>query len=225
MRTNRKRADVRIVSETDMPAIERDKALTKSRRVSRVMRLAKAQLGEASASVVARSPKSARWFCLQVLPNHDFRVEALLKHADVNVLLPRERWSVVRRGRKIESERPVIPGYIPVRFVPSPAAFNGLKSLRGVFDFVKGADGYHVIRDKDILPFRMLLPADLDSAEIDRTIGERSRCEITMGPFFGWECVVTAVRWCRDARASVAINMHGRVFEIDSIPVAFLRKL
>lgn len=225
MRTNHKRADVRIVSETDMPAIEREKALTKSDRVTRAMRLAKAQLGEASASVVARSPKSARWFCLQVEPGADFKVEAVLVSAGVNVLAPREKFVAVRRGRAIDGEKPVIPGYIMVQIVPSPRAFDGLKRQKGVFDFVRGPNGYHIVAERDILPFKMLLPADIPRMEADKSIAERDRCEITMGPFIGFECTVVAVKWERIARASVAINRDGKLFEISSMPVAFLKKL
>lgn len=225
MKTNSKRAEVRIVSETDMPAIERDKVLTKSRRVSRAMRLAKAQLGEASASVVARSPKSARWFCLQVEPGADFKVEAVLVNAGVNVLAPREKFVTVRRGRSIDGERPVIPGYIMVQIVPSPRAFDGLKQQKGVFDFVRGPNGYHIVAERDILPFKMLLPADIPRMETDKSIAEKDQCEIIMGPFIGYECTVTAVRWGHTARASVAIKLGGKLFEIDSMPVAFLKKL
>lgn len=193
---------------------------------SRMRRITARNLRAASMKVTEMNPNRARWYCLVVKRGHEFDVENSLKEANVEAFMPSERVVFVRHGRKIESDRPSFPGYVLVHFVPSNEAFAGIVNLKNVFDFVGGASGYHVIKDADVDVFKRISKGeDVTRVATDKTIGDGSEAEIVLGPFSGFKCVVTSVRWCRQAKASVRIHVEGRAFDIDSMPLAFLRKL
>ncbi|WP_244428274.1 transcription termination/antitermination protein NusG [Sinorhizobium fredii] len=193
---------------------------------SRMRRITARNLRAASMKVTEMNPNMARWYCLVVKRGREFDVENLLKEANVEAFMPRERVVFVRHGRKVEGDRPGLPGYVLVRFVPSNEAFAGMVNLKNVFDFVGGASGYHIIKDAHVDVFKRISNGeDVTRIATDKTIGDGSKAEIVMGPFAGFDCVVTSVKWCRQAKASVRIHVEGRAFDIDSMPLAFLKKL
>lgn len=185
-----------------------------------------ALLQSASIDSTARRPADARWYCLFVNPGRVFAVENVLREANVEFCLPREKVVSMHRGRKIERERAMFPGYLPVRFVPSAPAFQAFKRMSGVFDFVGGIDGYYSIPDKHIQRLRLWeTGGDPTRVETDKTMAEGDKAEIIFGPFAGLRCIVLAVKWSRQARARVLVRDKGVELEIQSIPLAFLQKL
>lgn len=192
----------------------------------RMRRIANKNLKEASMDVTEKNPDSAHWYCLQVGKGRESAVENDLREANVDVFLPRQKELIVRHGRKIEVETPYFPGYILVRFVPSAAAFSGLRRQRHVLDIIGGSDGrYHAIRDEVINVFKRMGEDGAPRVATDKTFSEGDRADIVLGPFLGFECLVLAVKWCRQAKARVMISLDGRSFEIESMPLAFLKKL
>lgn len=169
----------------------------------------------------------ARWYCLQIKKDCESSVENALRASRIEAFMPRELVVEVRRGRKVERVIPCFPGYMLVRIVPSAAAFLGLKSHENVVDIVGGNTGsYHVIRDADVDVFRRFYQQEeTPRIAVDKTMKDGDRADIVMGPFAGFMCVVTSVKWCRQAKASVRIDVQGRAFDLASIPLAFLKKL
>ncbi|MBB3608657.1 transcription termination/antitermination NusG family protein [Rhizobium sp. BK602] len=212
--------------EAELSIHERDRAYRRQERVERAKRIAENQLRAASVRIVKRRPKDAHWYCLRVETGREFAVEKLLQDANVEVCSPREKWVKVRRGEKIEGEIPFFPSYLLVHCVPSADAFAGLKRQKYVIDIVGGENGYHVIQDEDVEVFKALTQStEAPRIATDKTMTDGDRAAIILGPFVGFECVVLAVKWSRQARARVLINVGGRQFEIDSMPLAFLKKL
>ena len=224
-KTRGKQAQFVIIDEAAMSAVERDRLDSKRQRVTRAARLARAQLLAASSKVTNRSPERARWFCLHVHAGREFAVEAVLNDADVENCMPRETDIVVKRGQKIEVQRPFLPGYVLVRFVPSPAAFSGLLRRKGVFDFVRSSDGYRTVSDREVSIFKGIAAGDPSDLPVDKTIKQGDRAKITMGPFGGFDCVVLAVKHTRKPYARLLVDMFGTKTEISRLHLAFLKKL
>lgn len=214
------RPDVPVSPEAEAAIAARRQA-----REGRVLRLARAQLRAASRELVEQQPKRARWYCLQVSGGHEFALETLLNDSGVEALAPREPWTKVRAGRKIEGSRALLPGYLLVRVVGSPEAFDGLRKQTQVRGVVGGACGYHVVRDADVAVFKQIKASDIDRMETDKSFADGDRAAIEVGPFAGFECLVLAVKWSRRALARIVIDVDGNPFEIESIPLAFLKKL
>ena len=209
-----------------MGQAEKDRAYRAQQRQLRMSRSRAVLMQSASIDSTARQPEAARWYCLYVHPGREFAVESVLRDANVEFCLPREKWVAERRGRKIEGEKAMFPGYLPVRFVWSASAFQAFKRVRGVFDFVGGVDGYYSIPDKHIQRLRLWeTGGDPTRVETDKTMAEGDKAEIIFGPFAGLRCIVLAVKWSRQARARVLVRDKGVELEIQSIPLAFLEKL
>ncbi|WP_244496848.1 MULTISPECIES: transcription termination/antitermination protein NusG [unclassified Ensifer] len=172
--------------------------------------------------VTEMNPAKARWYCLHVLRGKEFDVENALATANVEVLVPREKVVSVRSGKKIETEVPRLASYMLVRLVPSAEAFSALRNQKHVLDFVGGAAGYHVVKDSDVAVFKRKYPLRVAT---DKSIGQGTKADIVSGPFAGFSCIVTAVKWCREAKASVRIDLQGKIFDIDSMPLAHLKKV
>ncbi|WP_234907084.1 transcription termination/antitermination protein NusG [Rhizobium rhizogenes] len=221
-----KKIEYRPMIEAELSASERDRAYARQQRVERIARITQSQLRAASSRIVESKPKDARWYCLHVEKGREFAVENVLLGASVEAFMPRERFVQVRRGEKFEGEIPYFPSYMLVRCVPSPEAFVGLMRQKHVLSIVGGSSGYHIIRDEDVEVFkRLTVKSETPRVATDKTMTEGDRADIVLGPFSGFMCVVLDVKWCRQARARVLIEVGGRQFEIDSMPLAFLKKL
>jgi transcriptional antiterminator NusG len=173
-------------------------------------------------------PKKARWYCLHVEQGCEIAVEKALLDSDVEAMVARETFVQVRRGsgEKAVVTRALFPSYVLVRCVPSDEAFGFLRHFDNVRKIIGGDSGYHVIRDEDVSLFKTIADGgDVPRMKTDKSLAQGDRALIHMGPFAGFDCIVTAVKWCRMARASVRIALGGRQFDIDSMPVAFLKKL
>lgn len=195
-------------------------------RMTRMQRLAKAQLQAASAGVVAQLPDRARWYCLALEGGREATVEHHLTQAGVENFLAKERWVAIRKGQKIEGERPMMPGYILVRVVPSNEAFHGLRQQKFVRAFVGNDAGYHVVSDRDVAVIKGIsLGGEINRMPVDRSIGEGSAVEIAHGPFAGFKAVVVQVTSGRSPRARLWVEAFGSQREISSIPLALLKKL
>ncbi|MDM9619092.1 transcription termination/antitermination NusG family protein [Rhizobium sp. S96] len=220
-----KKIKYRPMMEAELSLIERDRAYQRSTRADRIARIAAAKLRAASKELIERKPKMAKWYCLRVESGREYAVEKFLQDAKVEVFMPVETVVRVHKGKGIESLRPLFPSYILVRCVPSPEAFHGLRSSKYVVDIVGGSDGYHVIRNEDVELFKSLsVSGDVPRIATDKTMKDGDVAHITFGPFAGFTCVVVAVKWCRQARAKVVIDVMGKAFEIESMPLAFLKK-
>ncbi|SDA39257.1 transcription termination/antitermination NusG family protein [Sinorhizobium sp. NFACC03] len=180
--------------------------------------------------VTEMNPENARWYCLHVVRGKEFDVENALTAANVEVFVPREKIVSIRRGKKIETEIPRLASYLLVRVVGSAEAFLALRHQKNVINIV-GCDAYyHVVSDNDVAVFKALSDGlQAPRVATDKSIGQGTLADIVFGPFAGFRCVVTAVRWSREARASVRINVgqegHSTPFDIESMPLAFLKKL
>jgi len=220
--TGGKRATARI--DNDQVALDEIEQRRKVRE-GRVLRLARAELRAASIEITESRAKDARWFCLKVAHGHDFTVEKLLTDCGVQVLAPRETVEKIRRGKKIECFRAFFPGYLLVRLVPSAEAFAGVRKQKNISGFVGGANGYHIIPDAHVVVFKPISAPVIADLPVDRTIGQASRCRVKDGPFSGFECVVMSVKWKREPRGKVRVEVEGNFVVVDNMPIAFLEKL
>ncbi|MBP1852134.1 transcription termination/antitermination protein NusG [Rhizobium halophytocola] len=217
----------RPLSEAELRPDDRTRAYATSQAKSRTARIMNSKLRKASRDMIESHPNSAHWFCLRVETGKEQAVETVLAEANVEAFMPTEKLSRVQKGRKIDSFRPFFPGYIFVRCVPSAEAFSALcRASNRIYGLVGGSVGCYVIPDAHISVFKGILErADVSRMPADKSIGQGDRAEISFGPFAEFACVVTAVKWSREPRASVRIHVEGRAFDIDSMPLAFLKKL
>jgi transcriptional antiterminator NusG len=220
-----KKIAYRPMIEAELSSIEIDRAYHRATRADRIARIAATKLRSASMDLIKRKPKMANWYCLRVESGREHAVEKFLSEADVDVFMPVETVVFVRKGKKIEIMKPFFRSYMLVRCVPSAEAFNALRTVKYVTDIVGGPNGYHIIRAEDVERFRSLSSSEeLPRIATDKTMKDGDIVEITIGPFAGFTCLIQSVKWCRQAKAKVVIDVMGKQFEIESMPIAFLKK-
>ncbi|CDZ43232.1 Transcription antitermination protein NusG [Neorhizobium galegae bv. officinalis] len=192
-------------------------------RITRQQRLYRAMLLPASAALVEQRPADAKWFCLNVFDGAELTVESRLVDGGVKALVPREKFDKIVKGDKIEGERACFTGYVFIRIVPSALAFERLRRVKGVVDFLHNGERYHTVRDHDLGFYADKL--NIDRMKADKTIGDRCEVIIRFGPFAGLECVVLQVTKpkSREPLARVWSKLYGR--EMKNVPLAFMEKV
>ncbi|MBB3965939.1 transcription termination/antitermination protein NusG [Rhizobium metallidurans] len=220
-----KKIRYRPMTEAELSAEERERIHWRCTRTDRIARIAAEKLRAASKEKIKKEPKMAKWYCLRVESGREFAVEKSLADANVEVFMPTEKMVFVRKGRRLETVKPFLRCYILVRCVGTAEAFHALSSVKDVLDIVGGASGYHVVADADVERFKALTTkSEIPYVKTDKSMKDGDTAEITDGPFAGFSCLVVAVKWCRQAKAKVVIDVAGKAFEIESMPLAFLKK-
>ncbi|WP_259667587.1 transcription termination/antitermination protein NusG [Rhizobium lentis] len=209
----------------DGKEIDVSRALPAMDKTMNRSRITEANLLAASSERFAKKPKNAKWYCLHVMTGRESSVEKTLEAAKIELVSPREKVVLVKKGKKIETSRLFFPGYILVHCQPSAEAFHGLRSMKNVLDIVGNGGKYHVIADEQVSVFKGMTDLPAPRVTTDKSFCEGDRAMITFGPFKDFDCVVLAVKWSREARARVQLAVFGKNFEIESMPLAFLEKL
>ena len=88
---------------------------------------------------------SMRWYSVSVLSNFEKRVAETIKEAIVQnslqdeieeVLVPTEEVLEVRRGKKVQSERRFLPGYVLIRMKMTDKSYHLIKETNRVTGFL-----------------------------------------------------------------------------------------
>jgi transcriptional antiterminator RfaH len=176
------------------------------------------------------------WHVPHVRTGAEFEVaDTIMDELSFRVFVPREQVWTVRRGIKVKSVRPVLPGYIFVEVDPYRQDWQLILDIDGVID-VLGAMADHDVPGY-IMPAawiaawqKMEAIGEFDKTSKlpnDFTVGEMVR--ISDGPFAGHEALITEfMAKMKSAtarkRAKLAANFFGRMTTLD-LPVTSLEKL
>ncbi|MBD9372101.1 transcription termination/antitermination NusG family protein [Rhizobium sp. ARZ01] len=174
------------------------------------------------------------WFVLQTFANKEKAVENTLRAAGVLAYLPFiPGGKKVRRGRVAHcADRPALPGYIMVSFVPSPAAIAGLLRVKFVDDFVGGAEKPHRIRDETMNRFKVLLGEWSDVKAHAEAFAAGDWVRFDEGPFVGYSGHISRIRKMVLVRGMRPVGVEG-VVEVEingkrssiTTPLALLVKM
>lgn len=198
-------------------------SLWQQNRMTRQQRLYRSMLTPASAELVERRPNEAKWFCLNVFDGSELTVERRLADGGVKVLVPTEKFEMLVKEKRVERERACFTGYVFVRIVPSALAFDRLRKVKAVIDFLHNGERYHEVPDHALGFYADKL--NIDRMKADKSIGDGCAVVIRFGPFAGLEGVVLQVAYpkSRTPFARVWSKLYGR--EIKNVPLAFMEKV
>jgi transcriptional antiterminator NusG len=178
-----------------------------------------------SETATTPSPEpSPQWYALHVLSGQEKKVkESLERRAKTEemgdlireVVIPTERVSEVKRGKKIESERKLHPGYV---YVNMYLRDEEKKLVERTWYFIRETNGVIGFADGDN-------PQPIRAGEVDTMLGQmREREEKVLpkiafsigdkvkvgdGPFQNQEGLIEAVDMER-GKLKVSVNMFGR---------------
>jgi transcriptional antiterminator NusG len=164
-----------------------------------------------------------RWYIVHAFSNFEKKVaEALregaeqrgLSHLFDEILVPTEKVTEVRRGRKIETDRKFFPGYVMVKVDLTDEAYHLIKNTPKVTGFL-GADKKPIPipdHEADRIKGQVVDSTAAPKAAIQFTVGENVR--VSDGPFASFNGVVEDVDSIR-SRLKVAVSIFGRATPVE----------
>lgn len=176
----------------------------------------------------------AAWFAIETLENRELVVKKLLDDEKIVTAFPMVSGQrTYKRGRVSEAEKtPLLAGYLLVKVVPSPAAFVGLRQVKGVIDIVGGCEKPWRVSQEDVNRFIALTDQELRAAaDVEFTLGDHVL--FYFGPFKGIEGTIQKLHSMRLNRndspimlhADITVCVHGQWHNLKRTPLALLEKL
>jgi transcriptional antiterminator NusG len=164
-----------------------------------------------------------RWYIVHAYSNFENKVaesireQAKQRHLEDRfdeILVPKEKVTEVRRGRKVDAERKFFPGYVLVKCELTDEVFHLIKNTPKVTGFL-GADN-KPMPISDIEAGRILQQVqegiDRPKPSVSFEIGEQVR--VSDGPFASFNGVVEEVDDAR-SRVKVAVSIFGRATPVE----------
>lgn len=165
-----------------------------------------------------------RWYSVSVLSNFEKKVaeqiktavaEASLEDEIDEVLVPTEEVIEVRRGKKVTSERRIMPGYVLVHMDMSSQGYHLISSINRVTGFLGPQGKPMPMRDAEV---NGMLSRSVEGGEVQPRnlirfdIGEKVK--VTDGPFEGFDGMVEEVDEDH-SRLKVSVSIFGRATPVE----------
>lgn len=196
-----------------------------ARRFRLPARLAGQNNSRAQVSVRIRGNElmAMRWYSVSVLSNFEKKVkEAILEavaqqHLEdqiAEVLVPTEDVIEIRRGKKVQTEKRFMPGYVLVKMEMTDKAYHAVNEINRVTGFLGPQGRPTPMRDSEVA--RILNQVE-EGAERPRSIitfqtGET--VNVTDGPFEGFSGMVEDVDQGNN-RLKVSVSIFGRATPVE----------
>jgi len=164
-----------------------------------------------------------RWYSVSVLSNYEKKIaEAIREGAEqagmqdeiVEVLVPTEEVIEVRKGKKIQTERRFMPGYVLVRMEMSDKGYHLINSINRVTGFLGQQGRPTPMRDREVAVIQNQVEEGAESPRslISYDVGETVK--VTDGPFEGFSGQVEDVD-DGNSRLKVSVSIFGRATPVE----------
>ena len=164
-----------------------------------------------------------RWYIVHAYSNFENKVaEAIRERAGQNgltdmfeqILVPTEKVTEVRRGRKVDTERKFFPGYVLVKAELTDQVFHLIKNTPKVTGFLGAADKPMPIQESEALRILQQVQDGVERPKpsVNFEVGESVK--VSDGPFASFNGVVEEIDEER-ARLKVAVSIFGRATPVD----------
>ncbi|EFO29160.1 transcription termination/antitermination factor NusG [Roseibium sp. TrichSKD4] len=164
-----------------------------------------------------------RWYIVHAYSNFEKKVaESIREKAEQKglsdlfeeILVPMEKVTEVRRGRKVEAERKFFPGYVLVKMDMTNEAFHLIKDTPKVTGFL-GADQKPIpIPEREALQIINQVQEGVDRPKPSVTFEVGEQVRVSDGPFASFSGLVEEVDDER-ARLKVAVSIFGRATPVE----------
>jgi len=164
-----------------------------------------------------------RWYIVHAYSNFENKVaESIRERAAQNgltdmfeqILVPTEKVTEVRRGRKVDTERKFFPGYVLVKAELTDQVFHLIKNTPKVTGFLGAVDKPMPIQESEALRILQQVQDGVERPKpsVNFEVGESVK--VSDGPFASFNGVVEEVDEER-ARLKVAVSIFGRATPVD----------
>jgi transcriptional antiterminator NusG len=159
-----------------------------------------------------------QWYVVHAYSNFENKVAEAIREGAAqrglsdlfeDILVPKERVTEVRRGRKIDTERKFFPGYVLVKMDMTDQAYHLIKNTPKVTGFL-GADKKPMpIPEAEAMRIAQQVQEGVDRPKTTITFEVGEKVRVNDGPFASFEGFIEEVDDGR-ARVKVAVSIFGR---------------
>lgn len=164
-----------------------------------------------------------RWYIVHAYSNFEKKVaESIREQAKQrglqdlfdDILVPTEKVTEVRRGRKVDTERKFFPGYVLVKMNLTDEAFHLIKNTPKVTGFLGADNRPQPISENEAMRILHQVQEGVERPKpsISFEIGENVR--VSDGPFASFSGVVEEIDEAR-SRVKVAVSIFGRATPVE----------
>ncbi|MCA8868118.1 MAG: transcription termination/antitermination protein NusG [Rhodobacteraceae bacterium] len=164
-----------------------------------------------------------RWYSVSVLSNFEKKIAEQIKEAValagledeiVEVLVPTEEVIEVRKGKKVQTERRFMPGYVLVRMEMSDKGYHLINSINRVTGFLGQQGRPTPMRDSEVAVIQNQVEEGAESPRSLITYEVGEQVNVTDGPFEGFSGMVEDVDES-NARLKVSVSIFGRATPVE----------
>lgn len=164
-----------------------------------------------------------RWYSVSVLSNYEKKVMASIQESVASngledeidqVLVPTEEVLEVRRGKKVQTERRFMPGYVLVRMKMTDRSYHMIKDTNRVTGFLGQQGKPMPMRDSEVAVILNQVEEGLEKPRslISFEVGEK--VNVNDGPFEGFSGSVEEVDEA-NSRLKVTVSIFGRATPVE----------
>jgi transcription termination/antitermination protein NusG len=164
-----------------------------------------------------------RWYIVHAYSNFEKKVaESIrdqakqrgLSHLFEEILVPTEKVTEVRRGRKVDAERKFFPGYVLVKMDLTDEAYHLIKNTPKVTGFL-GADNKPMpISEAEAQHILQQVQEGIERPKPSITFEVGEQVRVSDGPFASFNGIVEEVDDAR-SRLKVAVSIFGRATPVE----------
>lgn len=165
-----------------------------------------------------------KWYVVQVMSSHEKKVKKAIEEylqarglADdiVQILIPTENVSEVKRGQQKISEKRMWPGYLLVKMNLNDESWAYVKDTDGVIDFL-GGEKPTPLTEKEVNDIMKELEDRQKGVVQKHKVEVGDRVKIVDGVFVNFVGTVTEVNH-EKGRLSVMVSIFGRDTRVDDL--------
>jgi transcriptional antiterminator NusG len=164
-----------------------------------------------------------RWYIVHAYSNFENKVaesireQAKQRHLDhlfEQVLVPKEKVTEVRRGRKVDAERKFFPGYVLVKMELTDEAYHLIKNTPKVTGFLGTDNKPMPISEAEANRLLQQVQEGIDRPKLTISFEVGEQVRVSDGPFASFNGVVEEVDDAR-SRVKVAVSIFGRATPVE----------
>ncbi|GAA0783355.1 transcription/translation regulatory transformer protein RfaH [Marinobacterium sediminicola] len=159
-----------------------------------------------------------RWYVVQSKPGQAEKAAHELQNQGFEVFLPQVRVEKLRRGKRVELEEPLFPGYLFIELSEVASNWRPIRSTRGVARMITFGDKPAVVPDDVVEQLRDNLRqrGELQSLKPNEPV------RITEGPFANLNAVFA--EYDGEKRAFLLLELLGQWQRL-SLPLSAVKKI
>ena len=166
------------------------------------------------------SETEMKWYVLRAVSGKEAKVKEYLEKAIVNndvlkdnvgeILLPTEKYAVLRNGKRVIKEKLFLPGYVLIQAKLQGEVAHTLRFMPNVLGFLGGLDNPTPVKQADIN--RILGSADesvIEVADVAVPDNVEDAVKVVDGPFSGFSGIIEEVN-AEKRKLKVMVKIFGR---------------